>query len=71
MLPWHILNPRIIDLMHELIKRGIESLEFHLNRPSNQIDKELLARMIFTAQHYPAFSMSQKQEFCQYKVKSV
>ena len=70
MIPWHLLKPNIIDLMFELIKRAIESLEYHISRPSSQIDKDLLSRMINTAQHYPAFSVIQKQQFIQEKVNA-
>lgn len=65
MIPWQELKPKTVNLMFEMIKKAIESLEFHLNRPSNQIDEALLPRMLFTAQNYPAFSHSQKQQFFQ------
>ena len=57
--------------MFEMIKKAIESLEFHLNRSSNQIDEGLLARMLFTAHYYPAFSNTQRQQFCQETVHSL
>lgn len=68
MIPWHLLKQNTVDLMFELIKRAIESLEYHISRPSSQIDKDLLPRMINTALHYPAFSIIQKQQFIQEKV---
>lgn len=68
MIPWHLLKASTVDLMFQLIKRAIESLENHLSRPSSQIDKDLLPRMLYTAQHYPAFSSAQKQQFIQEKV---
>ena len=65
MIPWHLLNQDTVDLMFELIERAIKSLEYHVNRSSSQIDKNLLPRMINTALHYPAFSVIQKQKFIQ------
>lgn len=70
MIPWHLLKQNTVDLMFELIKRAIESLEYHVSRPSSQIDKDLLPRMINTAVHYPAFSVIQKQQFIQEKVNT-
>lgn len=68
MIPWQALKSETVTLMFEVMKRAIESLEFHLNRPVNQIDKDLLPRMIRTAQAYPAFSLIQRQQFCYEKV---
>jgi hypothetical protein len=68
MIPWHLLKQNTVDLLFELIKNAIESLKYHVSRPSSQIDKNLLSRMISTALHYPAFSVVQKQHFIQEKV---
>lgn len=65
MIPWHALKQRTVNLMFEMIKRAIQSLEFHLTRASNQINEGLLPRMLFTAQYYPAFSNTQRQQFSQ------
>jgi hypothetical protein len=50
-------------MMLKLMKTGIDSLKFHLNRPSNQFDPTLLSRMLNVARYYPAFSNQQKAEF--------
>ncbi len=63
MIPWHSLKPNSVDLMFKMIKCSIEALEFHLNRPTNQMDKDLLARMIISAQQYPAFTQGQREQF--------
>ena len=64
MIPWQALKPRTVNLMFEMMKKAIESLEFHLSRPSSQIDEGLLPRMKTIAQYYPAFSSTQRQQFC-------
>jgi hypothetical protein len=71
MIPWHLLKAPTIDLMFELIKCAIASLKYHISRPSCQIDKDLLSRMLSTAHFYPAFSLSQKQHFSHDKVFSI
>ena len=70
MIPWQAVKPRTVGLMFEMINKAIESLEFHLSRSSNQIDEGLLPRMLLTAQYYPAFSNSQRQQFFQELVTS-
>lgn len=71
MIPWYLLKAPTIDLMFELMKRAIESLKYHISRPSCQIDKDLLSRMLSTARFYPAFSLSQKQHFSHDNVTSI
>lgn len=68
MIPWQALKTETVELLFQVMKRAIESLEFHLNRPINQIDKNLLPRMIRAAQSYPAFSSVQIQQFWYNKV---
>ena len=63
MIPWHSLSFQNVNLMFEMIKNSIEALEFHLGRPTNQIDKDLLPRMMSVAQCYPAFSQTQRSQF--------
>ena len=62
MIPWHSLRASTVDLMYELLKYSIEALEQHLSRASNQIDGELLGRMIKMAQYYPPFSAAQIEQ---------
>ena len=64
MIPWQALKPKTVNLMFEMMKKAIGSLEFHLSRPSSQIDEGLLPRMMTTAQYYPAFSSTQRQQLC-------
>lgn len=71
MIPWHSLKVNTVQLMFKLIERAIESLEFHLSRQANQIDKNLLSRLITTAQTYPAFSEAQREHFLNEEIKTL
>lgn len=62
MIPWHSLKASTVALMYELLKCSIEALEQHLSRASNQIDNELLGRMIKIAQYYPPFTTVQIEQ---------